>query len=168
MYSYRVRRFGGGVLVLALTFGASLTLTLPSDGFEAQSTATATHGPRPNSHIVLAQATTQVTFSAEQSARGETRYDRECVDCHGSDLGGGLLGGPPLRGLAFLEKFGNGAPASGLYLFMSTAMPPDQPGRFTPAAYADLMAYILEGNGFPEGAPLPTDPAALDTLIMEK
>lgn len=168
MNLHRVRRHGSRVLVLALTFGASLALTLPSDGFEAGSTATAIAGPGPSSSVVLAQATTKVTFAAEQSDRGETRYGRECVDCHGEDLGGGLLGGPPLKGLAFLSKFGNGAPASGLYLFMSTAMPPDQPGRFSPANYADLMAYVLKVNGFAEGAPLPSDVAALDTLIMEK
>ncbi|MCC6982819.1 MAG: c-type cytochrome [Bauldia sp.] len=166
MHSYRVRRPRVGILVLATAVGASWALTMPSEGFETEPTATAIAGTSPD--IVLAQATTKVTFSAEQADRGETRYGRECVDCHGDDLGGGLLGGPPLRGVAFLEKFGNGAPASGLFLFMSTAMPPDNPGRFTAAAYAEMMAFILEGNGFAEGAPLPSDPAALDTLIMEK
>jgi mono/diheme cytochrome c family protein len=141
---------------------------MPSEGFETQSAATSVTSPASNSDLVLAQATTHATFSAEQSDRGKTRYDRECVECHGSDLGGGLLGGPPLRGQAFLEKYANGAPASALFLFMSTAMPPDQPGRFTPTAYAELMAFILDGNGFAEGAPLPSDVAALDNLIMEK
>jgi mono/diheme cytochrome c family protein len=156
----------GGVLVSGVALGASLALAMPAGSFEAQPAAPAVSPADPA--ILLAQATTPVTFSAEQAERGETRYGRECVDCHGAELEGGLLGGPPLRGVAFLEKFGNGAPASGLFLFMSTAMPPDQPGRFSAAAYADLMDFILKGNGFAEGAPLPSDPAALDALLMEK
>ncbi len=35
-------------------------------------------------------------------------------------------------------------------------------------AYAELMAYILKVNGFKAGAPLPSDPDALDLLIVEK
>src|SRR5687768_13987514 len=105
MYLHRVRRLTGGILVLATTVGASWALTMPSDGFETHSTTTTTTaaiaGTGPSPDIVLAQATTPVTFSAEQADRGETRYGRECVDCHGDDLGGGLLGGPPLKGVAF-------------------------------------------------------------------
>ncbi len=168
MSSLSARRLTGGLVVLAAAVGVSWALTIPSDGFENRSATTPVNGAGSNPAIVLAQATTKVTFSDEQAVRGETRFGRECVECHGEDLGGGLLGGPPLKGLAFLEKFGNGAPASGLFLFMSTAMPPDQPGRFSPAAYADMMAFVLKTNGFAEGAPLPSDPAALDTLLMEK
>ena len=47
-------------------------------------------------------------------------------------------------------------------------MPPNAPGRFSPSAYADMMAYILKQNGFKAGAPLPSDLDALDSLIMEK
>jgi hypothetical protein len=73
-----------------------------------------------------------------------------------------------LRGLAFEEKFADGAPASSLYLFMSTLMPPNSPGRYSPSTYADLMAYILKRNGFKAGSALPSDVDALDYLIMEK
>lgn len=168
MSSRSARRLGGGILVLATAVGVSWALTNPSGGFATQPTATVAGGAGPTPDIVLAQGTTKVTFSAEQADRGEMRFGRECVECHGDDLAGGLLGGPPLKGVAFLEKFGNGAPASGLFLFMSTAMPPDQPGRFSAAAYADMMAFVLKVNGFAEGAPLPSDPAALDALLMEK
>ena len=65
-------------------------------------------------------------------------------------------------------KFGNGAPASALFLFMSTLMPPDDPGRFSAASYADLMAYVLKRNGYRTGAPLPSDVDTLDNLILEK
>ena len=65
----------------------------------------------------LAQnAMTPVTYSNEQATRGEDRYTKTCVDCHGEDLRGGLNGGPPLRGGKFDQDFG-GAPASALFTF---------------------------------------------------
>lgn len=120
---------------------------------------------------VLAQAqdeTSPVSYSSEQADRGETRYARDCEDCHGGDLRGGLIGGPPLRGAAFEQKFANGAPASAMFMFMSTMMPPNSPGRYSPEVYADLMAFILKENGFRAGDPLPSDVEALNNLIVEK
>jgi mono/diheme cytochrome c family protein len=123
-------------------------------------------GTRP---LRLAQnAPAKVSYSDEQANRGEDDYEDQCLDCHGEDLRGGLLGGAQLRGVAFEEKFGNGAPASALFLFMSTQMPPNGPGRLSPETYADLMAYVLKRNGYPVGAPLPSDFEALDALVMEK
>jgi mono/diheme cytochrome c family protein len=109
----------------------------------------------------------KVSYSSEQANRGKEDYEDHCLDCHGEDLRGGLLGGPPLRGLGFEQDFG-GAPASSLFLFASTQMPPDAPGRLSPGTYADLVAYILKQNGYPAGAELPSDVDALDNLIVEK
>eukprot|EP00873_Tetraselmis_striata_P030294 jgi/Tetstr1/450558/TSEL_037594.t1 len=109
-----------------------------------------------------------VHYSSEQADRGEDRFERDCVDCHGDDLRGGLIGGPPLRGLAFEQKFANGAPASAMFGFMSLLMPPNAPGRYSPEVYADLMAYILQENGFPAGDPLPSDMESLNKLIVQK
>ena len=109
-----------------------------------------------------------VSYSKEQADRGKKRYIRECVDCHGEDLKGGLSGGAPLRGLAFEEMFFDGLPASVMFALMISTMPPDSPGRYSPRTYADLMAYILKRNGFKAGAPLPSDFDSLDYLIMEK
>ena len=133
-------------------------------------TASVAAGPEA---IVLAQAAatpaeTPATYSDEQADRGKKRFDADCEECHGSDLKGGLNGGAPLRGLAFEAKFADGAPASVLFSFMSTAMPPNSPGRYSEATYTDLMAYILKRNGFPDGAPLPTDIDALDYVIVRK
>jgi mono/diheme cytochrome c family protein len=119
--------------------------------------------------IVLAQATLKpVTYSNDQAKRGEVQFKETCVDCHGDDLRGGLNGGPPLRGIMFNMDFGNGAPASSLFLFMSTQMPPEAPGRFSDATYAELMAYVLQVNGYEAGAPLPSNSAALDNLALTK
>ncbi|MGV8989381.1 MAG: c-type cytochrome [Cypionkella sp.] len=115
-----------------------------------------------------AQVDHPASYSSEQADRGKKIFDKECVDCHGSTLRGGMNGGPPLRGVSFEEKYANGTPASVMYVFMDTLMPPNDPGRYSASGYADLMAYILKQNGFPEGAPLPSDVDALDYLIVEK
>jgi len=109
-----------------------------------------------------------VSYSSEQADRGEKRYKATCADCHGDDLQGGLIGGPPLKGNAFDAAFAEGAPASALFSFMSTQMPPDSPGQFSASVYADVMAYVLKRNGYQAGAALPSDPDALDHLIMQK
>jgi cytochrome c2 len=112
-------------------------------------------------------AGTPVTFTQAQVDRGERRYTRDCEECHGATLNGGLIGGPPLRGLVFEGKYLNGAPASALFLFTSTAMPPDNPGGYQASIYADLVAYILSVNGFVAGTEeLPDDPGALGALVM--
>lgn len=109
-----------------------------------------------------------VSFAPDQSDRGKSRYDKDCRECHGKDLKGGMNGGAPIRGLAFEEKYFEGLPASVMFSFLSSAMPPESPGRYSETIYADLMAYILDMNGVKEGAPLPSDFDALDNLIMNK
>lgn len=158
-------------LAFGLAAGAGVHLSAPALGFETALPAE-TAGPAiAADRILLAQAepeTRPVSYSSEQAARGEDRYASDCEECHGDDLRGGLNGGPPLRGLMFEQKFANGAPASAMFLFMSTLMPPNAPGRFSEATYADLMAFILQENGFQPGEPLPSDVDALNQLIVEK
>ena len=164
-------RIVGVSLAFAATLCASLVLSTSAIGIEALSaspTPTADDAP-----FLLAQGEARptprpVSYSRDQADRGEDRYERACLECHGDDLRGGLNGGAPLRGVNFELKYADGAPASALYLFTSTLMPPNAPGRYSPNTYADLMAYILKRNGFRAGAPLPSDVDALDYLIMEK
>jgi mono/diheme cytochrome c family protein len=164
MHSSRNGRRGAAAVVSAallvtLGFAASAIAIEPAPG---------AGGLAAGAPIILAQAApAKVTYSNEQAKRGEDRFKSTCVDCHGDDLRGGLNGGPPLRGLMFLQKYTN-APASSLFVFMSTLMPPEAPGRFSDSVYADLMAYVLQVNGFDAGAALPSDVAALDKLIIAK
>jgi hypothetical protein len=126
-----------------------------------------------SSSVVLGQSNSTtlkrpVSFAMDQSSRGKKKYMRECVECHGKDLKGGLNGGAPLRGMAFEKKYFGGMPATVLYAFMSGAMPPNSPGRYSSKVYADLMAYILDRNGIQPGNPLPSDFAGLGELSMNK
>lgn len=165
----------GAALACAVGVSATVLFTVPGIGNESPLLEPSVHASPESgqSRFQLAQADavpveSPVTYSTEQADRGERRYERDCEECHGDDLKGGMNGGAPLRGLTFEGKYFDGLPASVLYSLMSSAMPPDAPGRYSPSIYADLMAYVLKRNGFRAGAPLPSDFEALDYLIMEK
>lgn len=80
-----------------------------------------------------------------------------------------MNGGPPLTGSAFTQKYLDGTPVSALFAFSSNLMPPDGPGQYSPAEYVDLIAFILRENGIESsGAPMPTNPVALDKMIVQK
>ncbi|WP_169193691.1 c-type cytochrome [Devosia sp. MC1541] len=118
--------------------------------------------------ILVAQAERPVSYSEAQATRGKKKYEADCAECHGDDLKGGLLGGPVLRGPSFDEKYADGAPAGALFDVMVGTMPPSSPGRYAPAIYADLMAYILKVNGYKDGMDLPANSDALYELVMQK
>jgi mono/diheme cytochrome c family protein len=165
--SKRLLRSALGVIGVLAGGGALLATLGAVNGSEQSSGVSHT---RVETRILLAQAAVEVpvSFTSDQAERGETQFKKDCVECHGDDLRGGLLGGPPLRGVNFLSKYGNGSPAGALYDVMSGTMPPDAPGRYSPSAYADMMAYILQRNGFPSGGqPLPADSDALYNMIID-
>lgn len=99
-------------------------------------------------------------FTAAQATRGEASYDRYCLSCHGLHLDDGDFGGPPLRGSYFRNHWGAGDVAV-LFAYTKSAMPQDNPGGLSGETYADILAYILQVNGYKAGeSELPTDPAA--------
>jgi mono/diheme cytochrome c family protein len=105
-------------------------------------------------------------YSASQARRGETIYQQNCVSCHGIDLGGSE-GGPPLAGEGFSGKW-EGAKISELFEHIKTTMPQTAPGSLTDQQSADLVAFILSKNKFPEGwTDLPSQPEKLGELIYK-
>jgi mono/diheme cytochrome c family protein len=92
-------------------------------------------------------------FSSEQSRRGEMQYLEACKRCHQRDLRGDFIeDAPPLVGEEFLSEW---APwtVGDLFEFLTEDMPPKRKDRLelTPEIYVDILAYILEKNGFPAG-----------------
>lgn len=84
----------------------------------------------------------------EQIDRIQATYERLCVECHGESFDGGLIGGPPLVGGAFLNKWG-GRSVGALFRYVQAQMPQGGPGSLSPQRYADLVALILSVNGHP-------------------
>lgn len=115
-----------------------------------------------------AGAQTAVTYTAAQAARGQASYEHSCQICHGSTLDNGDFGGAPLRGSWFREHWGQGD-AAALFGYVKAAMPPDNPGGLNDTTYADILAFILQGNDYaPGGQELPADAAALQRMTLRR
>jgi mono/diheme cytochrome c family protein len=89
-------------------------------------------------------------FSDLQASRGRTLYGQRCAGCHGPALEGAQA--PPLVGEGFTAKFRT-EPLSALFIQIRYAMPPEGTagGELTSPQAADLVAHILESNGFAAG-----------------
>jgi mono/diheme cytochrome c family protein len=89
-------------------------------------------------------------FTADQSKRGEAIYNANCAMCHQPDLGG-KEPVPELAGDKFLSHWLNHSVGE-LDTRVSTTMPQGKPGSLTPDQYLDVIAFILDANGFKSGA----------------
>jgi mono/diheme cytochrome c family protein len=119
------------------------------------------------SAVAMARSVWEGVFTKEQAARGLATYGEECQKCHGENLGGGESG-PPMVGDEFLSKW-NGKTVADLFAVTRKTMPMDDPGSLGSREYADLVAYILSGNGFPAGQKeLDRDAAALAEIRIER
>jgi S-disulfanyl-L-cysteine oxidoreductase SoxD len=148
----------------AAVAGMGAVLVVSGMSFAAERRALPLPVQHAETRILVAQAeaaatpaTTPATYTAAQAEDGKKEFGHECVECHGKDLRGGLLGGPPLRGVSFLEKYGKGSPAGALFDVMSQTMPPNAPGSYSPKT-----------NGVAAGAELPSDVDALYNLTIDK
>jgi len=113
-------------------------------------------------------ASMPVSFTAQQVAAGKAAYQHDCMDCHGNALDNGEFGGAPLRGSYFRNRWNQGSVAN-LYAFMKAKMPPDRPGALSDKIYAELLAFILQANGFEPGATeLPTNPLVQQSMSLRE
>ena len=87
-------------------------------------------------------------YSEEQATRGAASYDTSCSGCHRPDLGG--ANGPALRGERFARIFA-GKDLKTLYTKIATTMPRGAAASLGDAVYLDIVAHILQENGFPAG-----------------
>lgn len=104
-------------------------------------------------------------YSLEQVESVRAAYASQCASCHGAELGGGGSA-PPLAGLAF-TFFWKDRDLGELFTYTKENMPQGSPASLTDAQYADLLALILEANGFPAGTdPLPVDLEVLGNIVI--
>ena len=88
-------------------------------------------------------------YSTDQATQGATLFGQKCALCHGAKLQGGA--GPALAGKQFFFRFG-GKTLSQLWYDVHTEMPLNAPSSLPNADSLALVAFILQQNGFPEGA----------------
>ena len=95
-------------------------------------------------------------YTPAQAMRGEAAYQEHCSVCHGDGLRG-TDEGPALAGRVFEQHWLEDS-VKNLFTKIQTRMPADAPGSLADAAYLDIVAYLLQANGFPAGeTELPVD-----------
>ncbi|MGA3295608.1 MAG: cytochrome c [Candidatus Acidiferrales bacterium] len=104
-------------------------------------------------------------YTDDQAKRGKAQYSQNCANCHMDDLSGsGEAQG--LVGDAFAQTW-EGQTVDDLFELTYTTMPPDQPGKLSPDATLDVVAYLLQVNQFPAGKnELKHDPDALKNILI--
>jgi mono/diheme cytochrome c family protein len=107
-------------------------------------------------------------YTPAQAKRGEEQYETFCSSCHGSDLQGDGADAAALAGPRFTTKW-DGRTLGALFTVATQTMPQDAPGTLSPQAYGDLLAYILQANGFPDGEmELAHDADTLRRIVLEQ
>ena len=101
-------------------------------------------------------------YSAEQASRGEAVYTQACIACHGQDLGGNS-NSPGLTGVGFMFLW-EGRNLGEFFEKIRSEMPTDRPGQLPVQDYLDVVAYILQKNGFPDAER--ELPSAIEALRM--
>jgi mono/diheme cytochrome c family protein len=98
-------------------------------------------------------------YTAAQADRGQTLFRSKCASCHAPNRFTDDL---------FYTSFA-GKPLWEMFDVISDTMPEDDPGGMKKEEYADVIAYLLKLNKFPEGSvELPIDKDALSAIMMEK
>jgi mono/diheme cytochrome c family protein len=88
-------------------------------------------------------------YTAAQAAAGHAKFIGNCQMCHGSKLQG--ISGPALKGPNF-ASVKSAFSVSDVFTIVSQNMPASQPGTLPQDDYVDIMAFLLQQNGYPAGA----------------
>ena len=154
----------GGMATKVENPGAILVFTYVGEGTGAPAAQAAT-----NQMSVPMQPTVSAgmlpQFTAEQAAAGKSAFNANCAVCHGNTLTNGTFA-PPLGG----EYFHNRWLGQTVRAFYDHArnMPPAAPASLPDDTYADIVAYVLEMNGFKASdTPLPAGGDALDKMTIQ-
>jgi mono/diheme cytochrome c family protein len=116
---------------------------------------------------VLSIAASQDLFTSEQAEAGRVVYKDHCQVCHGDRLLSGEMGGPPLSGSFFFNRW-EGKTIGELYSYTQEFMPFGRGGTLSKSEYSDVIAFVLEYNGFGAGeTELAPDSETMDFKISK-
>lgn len=107
----------------------------------------------------------QGVYTPEQATRGSAVYVARCGACHGAAMNG-TGEAPALVGGEFISHWDT-LTLGDLFDRVRTTMPQNQPKSLSRDEYADVLAYLLQYNGFPAGtAPLDRRSEVLATITI--
>lgn len=134
----------------------------------ADPAASATQDPVASAPAVAADppsssgATHPAIYTSAQATAGLHQFLDNCSMCHGPTLEGGV--GPALKGKHFA------APSfdyhvGDIFTIVAQNMPADQPGSLKHQTYVEIMAYLLQQNGYPAGSKALTYEGAMKSKV---
>lgn len=103
-------------------------------------------------------ASTGGHYTAAQGTRGAEIFDARCGTCHTEREFAGRLFETSWGGKSLFEFFD----------YIRAEMPHDEPGSLSDQEYTDVVAFVLQNNGYPTGSTeLPPRPDVLSTLSFD-
>jgi polar amino acid transport system substrate-binding protein len=87
-------------------------------------------------------------YTQDQADSGLSKYSAYCAQCHGAAMQG--RSGPSLKGKNFATKKA-AFTVSDVFHIVSQNMPATQPGSLAHDDYVEIMAFLLQENGYPAG-----------------
>ncbi len=87
-------------------------------------------------------------FTDAQAKIGYAKFLGNCAQCHGTRLEG--RSGPALKGPNWASAQA-GYTVGEVFTVVSQQMPATSPGSLEHADYEQIMAYLLQQNGYPAG-----------------
>lgn len=163
----------GGVTTNMEDKGAIVAYTYLGEG-DGKSPVLVSSGARPSTQVAAKPLPAESkpagavapAFSAQQVAAGKKSYESYCAVCHGNTMTNGTFG-TPLAGEYFRGKW-VGHSVGTLYNKSRDTMPPAAPASLSKDAYANIVAYILDTNGYKAGsAALPAGGEPLKKMWIE-
>jgi mono/diheme cytochrome c family protein len=109
-----------------------------------------------------AKTTNDGIYTKAQADGAKAQFDKICADCHPFTVATKKKAkDKPLGDDPFFEEW-SGRPVSELVSLIHLTMPDDGSADVTEEEAANIVAYVLQQNGFPVGpAPLPKDSPAI-------
>ena len=113
----------------------------------------------------VAESVWGAVYSQQQAGRGAAKYLETCSSCHSEDLRGNS-NAPSLIGSSFMFLWADRS-LGDLFTSIRTLMPTNAPNSLPTQSYLDILAFIMESNGFPAGEDeLLADPALLGRIMI--
>ncbi len=98
--------------------------------------------------IVVQREPPPALYAVAQATSGKAGYEDNCALCHGPDLTG--RAGPALKGRHFAPDSGK-FKVKDIFTIVHKNMPAMAPGSLPKETYVEIMAYLLQQNGYPDG-----------------
>lgn len=102
-------------------------------------------------------------FTTAQTQRGKEDFEKFCSNCHNSNLSG-TVRAPSLLGDRFMKNWQNSS-LDVLFVKLRDSMPANYPETVPDETKIDILAFLLQQNGFPAGSQeLKLDEKALEDI----